>query len=105
MKVTGWNSGSPNNRTGAGYGIRIMREDRDRYFDKAWPLVTIELDNRDLVGVKLSNSFWGGCTELRNAKIGKWMLDRGLAPWPKGSPPNLKLEPIGNRKFRLMITD
>ena len=31
MIVVGWNNGSPNNRTGAGYGVRIVREDRDMY--------------------------------------------------------------------------
>ena len=101
MIVVGWNRGSPNNRTGAGYGIRIAREDRDKCFRKAWTSVTIELDNGDLVDVRLSDSFWSGCTELRRAKLGKWMLDHELAPWPKGKPPRLKLEPIGNRKFRL----
>jgi len=101
MIVVGWNNGSPNNRTGAGYGIRMVREDRDMYFQKTWPSVIIELDTGDLLDVRLSDSFWRGCTELRNAKIGKWMLDNELAPWPKGDPPNLKLEPIGNRKFRL----
>ena len=55
-----------------------------------------------LLDVRLSASFWRGCTELRNVKIGKWMLEQGLAPWPKGDPPKLKLEPIGNRRFRLV---
>ena len=32
MIVVGWNNGSPNNRTGAGYGVRIVREDRDMVF-------------------------------------------------------------------------
>lgn len=101
MIVVGWNNGSPNNSTGAGYGIRIAREDRDNYFQKAWSSVTIELDGRDLVNVKLSEAFWRDCIELRSAKIGKYMLKHGLAPWPKGIPPTLKLKPIGNRKFRL----
>jgi len=102
MIVVGWNNGSPNNRTGAGYGVRIVREDRDMYFQNTWSSVIIELDNGDLLDVKLSASFWRGCTELRNAKIGKWMLEQGLAPWPKGDPPKLKLEPIGNRRLRLI---
>ena len=101
MIVTGWNNGAPDNRTGAGYGIRITHKDREKYFQKRWTSVMVELDNGDLVDIKLSNSFWKGCTELRSAKIGKWMLHHKLAPWPKGNPPKLKLEPIGSRKFRL----
>ncbi|MCK4416801.1 MAG: hypothetical protein KAV99_01370 [Candidatus Latescibacteria bacterium] len=101
MIVVGCNNGSPNDRTGAGYGIRVTREHRDRYFERGWPSVTIELDKENMVKVDLSDSFWRGCTELRSARIGKWMLDRGLASWPKGIPPGLKLEPIGNRQFRL----
>ena len=30
MIVSGWNNGSPDNRTGAGYGIRLSKEDRGR---------------------------------------------------------------------------
>ncbi len=42
MKVKGWNNGSPNTITGAGYGIRInKKEDRDRYFQKTWKEVII----------------------------------------------------------------
>jgi hypothetical protein len=29
-------------------------------------------------------SFWRSCSEFRNTNIGRWLLDRGLAPWPKG---------------------
>lgn len=101
MVVTGWNNGSPNNKTGAGYGIRITRQDQERYFKKSWSSITIELENGDSVEIRLSDSFWKRCSELRNAKIGKWMIYNRLAPWPKGSPPNLKLEPIAERKFRL----
>ena len=101
MIVTGWNNGSPNNRTGSGYGIKLKRLDRDAYFSKGWPSVTIELENRDLVYPRLSNSFWKTCTELRGKKIGKWMLDNELATWPKGNPPHFKLEHLGDRKFKL----
>jgi hypothetical protein len=101
MKVVGWDNGSPNNRTGEGYGIRIVPKDRDRYFQRTKSSVIIELGNGDLVKVKLSDSFWRDCAELRSAKIGKWMLNVGLAPWSINSPPNLRLEPGARWKFRL----
>jgi len=100
MIVVGWNNGSPS-KTGAGYGIRIRREDRDKYFEKGWSYVIIELEGDTQVKIRLSDSFWKDCIELRSAEIGRWMLKQKLAPWPKNKPPKLKLEPIGNRKFRL----
>ena len=80
MKVVGWDNGSPDNRTGAGYGIRLVPKERDRYFQRKKSSVYIELENGDLVKVKLSDSFWRDC-ELQSPKIGKWMLKVGLAPW------------------------
>lgn len=71
MIVVGWNNGSPNDRTGAGYGIRITRADRDRYFEKSWKSVIIELEGEGSIGVRLSDSFWENCIELRSSKIGK----------------------------------
>lgn len=101
MIVSGWNNGSPDDRTGTGYGIRITAQDQEKYFKKSWSLVTIEFGSEDLVNIRLSDSFWRRCSELRNQKIGRWMINNRLAPWPKGSPPNLKLEPIAEAKFRL----
>lgn len=101
MIVKGWNRGSPNNRTGGGYGIAIVPEDRDKYFRKTWISVIVELDNQKVVGVTVSPSFWEGCPELRSKMIGRWMLDYGLPPWPKGRLPRFQLGPIGDRRFRL----
>ena len=99
MLVTGWNNGAFH-KTGAGYGIRISRKDRDRYFNKEWDYVIIQLDDED-VRVNVSFSFWDECSELRNAKIGQWMIRRGHQRWPKGSPPVFELILIRERKFRL----
>ena len=87
MIVTGWSNGAPNSRTGSGYGVRVRRRDRDVLFEPEWQFVTVELDRGKRVGVNVSNSFWRGCVELRSGAIGKWMIERGLAPWPKGRPP------------------
>jgi len=101
MIVSGWSDGSPNNRTGAGYGIRMSRRDRDEYFDPEWSSVTIELEGMGETEANVRPSFWHRCTELRKAKIGKWLLERGLAPWPRGKPPRVELVPAGERRFRL----
>ena len=100
--VSGWNNGSPNNETGSGYGIRIPKKSRDKYFERGWKYVVIEFDDGSSTTVKISPSFWRSCPELRSSKIGKWMLKNGLAPWSKGNPPILKLEIVGKRRFRLI---
>jgi len=81
--------------------IRIRRIDRDNCFRKTWTPIAVELDTGEVVDVRLSRSFWGKSRALWGKEIGKWMLQRGLAPWPKGKPPRLKLEPIGDRRFKL----
>lgn len=100
MIVTGWNNGSPNNQTGAGYGIRVSKGDRDLYFKREWDEVEIELEDERIL-VNISGSFWGMCSELRSSKIGKWMLKKGYAPWPKGNAPKFKLIPISGNRFKL----
>ncbi len=85
MIVSGWNNGSPNNRTGAGYRIRISKDDRDRYFRIEWDSVEIELETEEIIMVSLSNSFWNRCGELRSSKIGKWMLENRYAPGLKAN--------------------
>ena len=101
MIVSGWNNGQGNNVSGGGYGIKMSPKDRDNHFHKTWTSVAVELDTGEVVDARLSPSFWRNCPELRRKEIGKWMLDQGLAPWPKGKPPRLSLEPIGIRRFRL----
>ena len=86
MIVFGWNNGSPNNETGAGYGLRISKKDRDRYFRREWKSIEIELENSEIATVRLSSSFWKNCSELRSSKIGKWMSQKGYAPLPKDNP-------------------
>jgi hypothetical protein len=101
MIVTGWNQGSPDLQTGAGYGIRIKHNDRNGNFVKEWKSINIKLDAGESIEVNLSKSFWKNCTELRSAEIGNWMLNLGLAPWPKNEPPEFELEHQENSVFKL----
>ena len=101
MIVTAWNNGSPNNKTGSGYGIRISRKDRNKYFDPEWDSVEVELDENKMVDVSISSSFWDDCIELRCSEIGLWMLNKNDAPWPKHNPPKYKLTPTQERCFVL----
>ena len=101
--VTAWSNGRPNLVTGAGLGVRVARRDRDAYFRRLWSEVTLRLGGGESVRVILSPAFWRGCSELRSAKIGQWMLENGVAPWPKGDPPRLRLEPTREAEFQLSM--
>ena len=99
MRATGWNNGAWH-ASGAGYGIRISREDRDRHFDREWPDVEIALPSQVTATVSVSKSFWNCCSELRSAEIGLWMISAGFAPW-QGNPPVMDLARVDKRRFRL----
>ena len=40
--ATAWNNGQWST-TGAGYGLKVSIEDRDRFFDREWESVTLRL--------------------------------------------------------------
>ena len=49
-------------------------------------------------------SFWNDiCRELISKDIGLWLISNGRAPWVKGHPPKLQLEPAGKRTFKVTI--
>jgi hypothetical protein len=101
MRATGWSNGQARS-SGAGYGLRISAGDRDQWFSRSWSHVVIDLDDGSQATVRLSASFWVSCTELRSAVIGRWLVDEGLAPWPRREPPSLTLRPLANNRFELL---
>ena len=102
MIVTAWSNGSPRD-TGAGYGLKLTIEDRDAYFRRSWQSVAVVFPDGRETNVNVAKpSFWGlTCRELISAEIGRWLLAEGLAPWPKGVPPRLYLQPAGEARFVL----
>jgi hypothetical protein len=98
MRATAWSNGSPSS-SGAGYGLKISREDRDRFFDRSWKEIFLQLPGQSSFAVPVSESFWRSCTELRSASIGQWLILNNLAPWPRGEPPVLSLLRIGDYTF------
>lgn len=99
MRATAWSNGSPS-PTGSGYGLKISAWDRDRFFEREWADVIVELAGEEPASIRLSQSFWRSCSELRSASIGRWLLKSDLAPWPKGEPPTCNLSPVGGNRFR-----
>jgi hypothetical protein len=56
---------------GSGYGLHIRPGDRDRFFERAWRQVILDLAGQGQVVVAVSPSFWRTCTELRSVEIGR----------------------------------
>ena len=105
FKSTIWGGGK-NATTGAGYGIRIPKRFRDLYFEKDWCYVYVELDDSGCHGChgshvfNITASFWANCSEIRDVKVGKWLIDNKRAQWEHGKPPRIKVEVIGGREGR-----
>jgi hypothetical protein len=99
--VKAWNDGK-HLPTGGGYGLQITKEDRDRWFRPEWKTVSLIIEGQtEPVQVKLSPSFWNKCHELRHKAIGKWLIQNGYAPWPKGKRPAFNLIPTSEKTFIL----
>lgn len=106
MKWTAWSNGA-GSRSGAGHGLKVPVEDRDRHFDRSWTTVELELPGPDgpevlELGVA-KRSFWNDtCRELIDRRIGLWLIAQGLSPWPRGAPPKVTVEVVGSRRFRVV---
>lgn len=109
MIWSAWNNGLQM-PSGAGYGLRVPRADRDSQFSQKWEYVLIELPSGNsfkTVRVKVSKSFWkhqNPCIELRSQTVGKWFRDNGYAPWKHRSPPKFRIKLVGYRKFQIEST-
>ena len=105
FSATAWNNGQWH-ASGAGYGLKVSVADRDRFFRRDRRTVTLRLiAGSGVVDVEVNcakDSFWNGSfQELIARDIGRWLLDLGLAPWPKGRPPRVDLTPIEPGVFRV----
>jgi hypothetical protein len=94
MRVRVWTNGS------GAFGVAISAQDRDSHFTRSWQSVVVEVDGRT-DEYPLTDTFWTTCPELRGRGIQRWIRERGLDSWPRGSRPVVELEPAGPRRFRL----
>ena len=100
MLVSGWKSGKFDARRAVALGLRVGRENVERFFGKNWDLVLVQIENQT-ISMKVTKTFWTTCPELRNPAIGAWMRKKALVPWPNGKPPEMQLIPMGRNRFRL----
>ena len=105
MFASVWNNGQ-HHQSGAGYGIKISEQDRDKFFQKEWNNVILRLEGQSKeVKVNIDkSSFWGQtCRELISKDIGLWLFANNKGTWIKGNPPKLRLEPSGDGKFNVTL--
>ncbi len=96
FEAVAWNNGK------TGYGLKISAKNRDAFLQREWRTVNLHLAGRsEPIEVNIDKrSFWNDtCRELINKEIGIWFEEYGLAPWPKGRPPKLKLVLKAPRSF------
>ena len=106
MIATVCNNGQ-HHQSGAGYGIKINEQDRDRFFQRGWTDIILKLEGQSKeVEVNIDKpSFWGKtCRELISKEIGLWLFANNIGAWNKGNPPKLRLEPSGERRFNVSLT-
>lgn len=102
FETTVWSSGKPNNITGAGFGIRIPKEIKENIFSEQWSHVLIKT-SKSSFKVDITPGFWNKCNELRNPKIGLWLIENNLNHWKTGFPSKVGVEYLGNQDFRLTV--
>ncbi len=105
MIWTAWNNGG-HHRSGAGYGFKVTVHDRNRYFDRSWKYIKLDLPSgsgSDTIMVNVDKpSFWDKtCRELISKEIGQWLIKHQLAPWVKRKPPKFRVSVVGQGHFEL----
>jgi len=104
FRAKAWNNGSPT-ASGSGYGLKITKADRDRFLKREWRIVILRFpDAGTEVEINIDNdSLWNDtCRELRSQKIGAWLIENRLAPWPHGKPPTVRLVQSSDRAFDVL---
>jgi hypothetical protein len=109
MIWTSWNNGK-HLHSGAGYGFKISKSDREKYFNKAWQNVKLELMNgANKITIEANTdkkSFWAQkCGELISKDIGIWLYKKGMGKGPRRKPYKVNVTIIGNGVFRIEETE
>ena len=104
LEATAWRNGPAN--TATAYGLKISAKARDEHFRREWKTVTLILPGgAEAIVVNVNKpSFWNDtCRELISADLRRWMIARGLAPWPHGKPPRFILSEERPGVFRVAL--
>jgi hypothetical protein len=97
MQATAWSNG------GGTYGIRVGFSNRQKFFDRGWTGIEIEIDG-EVHQFATQGGFWRQCPEIRDTGepvIREWLRQHRTLKWRKGDPPRMELVPLGENRFRL----
>lgn len=97
FKVSAWHNSNPNMKSGAGYGIRIAKN--DYHSIKNWKVIYIGNSKTKLERGK--KVFKEKCPEIRSKIIGDYFIKLKKETWSKHEPYQYMLTHIGNNEFRL----
>jgi hypothetical protein len=103
--ATTWNN-SHYHASGAGYGMKISQDNRDRFFNRDWQTAILHLNGYDHpVEVNVAKlSFWNRtCGELISQHIGIWLQRNNSARWPRRQPHRLRMIVVGEREFKVEL--
>ncbi len=95
MEAKAWRGGT--------FGIRVGRKNAEKYFDKKWRNIEVEV-NGQFHSFDLPGTFWTTCPEFRGGVIKDWLAEHGLLRWPKGHPPKVELTLLDGNRFRLSLS-
>ncbi len=106
ISVAAWHDGRFN------FGLRLTRNDRDRFFSRDWRAVRVSCSRlgHPPVEIALRPYFWGICSQLRSRAIRQWFCQLGYitpdyrinrARWPYCTPPKMRLHVIDRQHFDL----
>ena len=70
-------------------------------FDPSWKYVVIIVEDKVRITVKITDSFWRSCSELRHQFFKEYFLKKNYIPWPRGKPPKFLFQRIKDNVFRL----
>ncbi|AXR00473.1 hypothetical protein [Pseudoalteromonas piscicida] len=102
FETTVWASGKKNLATGSGYGINIPMKYRKEIFKRNWKSIILTLSS-NTIEVKVTDGFWNKCNEVRDKRIGLWLIENKVHIWKKGFPTKLSMKYMGNRDFEAII--
>ena len=100
-----WNN-SHYHASGAGYGLKISFEDRERFFNRDWQNVILHLSGypRPIEANVAKASFWSRtCGELIKKDIGIWLQRNNRARWNNGHPYEVRFTVVGEREFNVEL--
>lgn len=101
VTVTGWRSGAAAKETGVTYGVRFGSSGKVLVEGKPTH-VQLRLAGGPVIDAKITPGFWRKCPEVRDRRIGSWLVAQGIVmPWPLGAPPRFAMNRIGKNEFSI----